>query len=343
MSHAALPTLRTPRLTLRPLEHSDADAIVEGINNFDVSRWLGNVPYPYQNRDAVEFMDRVIDNTLPIWAVENSEGFIGLVGLDDELGYWFARRVWRKGYGFEAARAAVAHWFQDPSNGSLTSGHYDENDRSRRVLTSLGFQVEGHSPRYAKSLAQEVPGTDVILTRKRWELRQDFRLYTPRLTIRPIEDQDAGPFARLTVPEITRMLSRLKTGMTEAEVLADLPRRRWRGLLRFTLVIEHQGQFVGTIGVGAGPTSVGYFLDPALWGRGLMTEALSAVLPELFDRFPISEIHADHFEDNPASGAVLRKLGFSKTGQSMATSMARVEPAALITYALKRDNLRVQA
>ena len=343
MSHAALPTLRTPRLTLRPLEQSDADAIVDGINNFDVSRWLGRVPYPYDKSDAVEFLGRAFGNRLSIWAVENSDSFIGLVGLDDELGYWFARRVWRKGFGFETARAAVAHWFDDPKNDRLTSGFYDDNDRSRRVLMSLGFQVEGHSPRYAKALAHDVPGTDVILTRKRWEARQDFTLYTPRLTIRPIEDRDAGPFARLTVPDITRMLTNLKTGMSEAEVLADLPRRKWQGLLRFTLAIEHQGQFVGTIGVGAGPTSVGYFLDPALWGQGLMTEALTAVLPEVFDRFPISAIYADHFEDNPASGAVLRKLGFSQTGQSMAKSVARVEPGVLITYALKRDNLRVQA
>lgn len=343
MSKAALPTLRTPRLTLRPLEHSDADVIVDGVGNYDVSRWLGTVPYPYGYKDAVEFIDRAKGNSLAVWAVENSEGFIGLVGLDDELGYWFARPAWRKGYGFEAAQAAVAHWFSDPKNGDLNSSHYDDNNRSRRVLMSLGFQVTGHSPRFAKSLAQDVPGTDVILTRKRWEARQSFTLYTPRLTIRPIEDRDAGPFARLTVPDVTRMLSRLKTGMSEAEVLADLPRRRWTGLLRFTLAIEHQGQFVGTIGVGAGPTSVGYFLDPKLWGQGLMTEALSATLPELFDRFPISEIQADHFEDNPASGAVLRKLGFSKTGRRMATSMARVEPSALITYALKRDNLRVHS
>ena len=97
MSYAALPILRTPRLTLRPLEHSDADAIVDGINNFDVSRWLGTVPYPYDKSDAVEFMERVFSNRLSIWAVENSDSFIGLVGLDDELGYWFARRVWRKG------------------------------------------------------------------------------------------------------------------------------------------------------------------------------------------------------------------------------------------------------
>lgn len=38
MSYAALPVLRTPRLTLRPLTHLDADAIVDGVGNYDVSK-----------------------------------------------------------------------------------------------------------------------------------------------------------------------------------------------------------------------------------------------------------------------------------------------------------------
>lgn len=340
MSYAALPILRTPRLTLRPLDHTDADAIADGVGNYDVSRWLGAVPYPYSVDDARDFIGHVHDSGEHVWGIENKDGLIGTISSHDRLGYWLARAGWRQGYGFEAARAVIAHWFADDTVDDMEAGYFQGNARSAEVLRALGFQFLRHTTTHAKSLAQDVPATDVILTRKRWQARQGFTLYTPRLTIRPIEDRDAEPFARLTVPDITRMLSRLKTGMTGAQVLADLPRRKWTGLLRFTLVIEHQGQFVGTIGVGAGPTSVGYFLDPALWGQGLMTEALSAVLPELFDRFPMSEIHADHFEDNPASGAVLRKLGFSQTGQRMATSMARVEPAPLITYALKRDNLR---
>lgn len=344
MSYAALPTLGTPRLTLRPLDHLDAEAIARGVGNYDVSRWLGRVPYPYGIDDAREFIDRVQGDNLMIWAIEKVEkvdGVVGVVGLDEELGYWLARPHWRKGYGFEAAKAAVDHWFSNRGNGDLVSGHYDENDRSRRVLLALGFQVSGHSARYAKSLAQAVPGTDMILTRSRWKARQGFTLYTPRLTLRPLEKRDAAAFAKLTVPKVTRMLARLKPDMTEAQVLGDLPQRAWRGYLGFTLAIEHEGRFAGTVGVGGPPASVDCFLDPRLWGRGLMTEALSAFLPEFFDRFPISRIEADPFEDNPASGTILKKLGFVVTGHEMGTSLARVEPCRAITYALTRDNLRV--
>ena len=341
MSYAALPVLRTPRLTLRPLDTSDADAIVDGAGNYDVSRWLGRVPYPYGHDDAREFIERVADKNLMIWAIADASGLVGCVGLDEELGYWLARPVWRKGYGFEAARAAVDHWFSAPENGDLKSGHYDENRRSRAVLDAIGFLPVGQSPRYAKSLAQEVPGTDMVLTRSRWQSRQNFTLYTPRLTIRPIEKRDAAEFAALTVPEVAGMLARVKPNMTEAEVLKDLPRRAWRGYPGFTLAIEHQNRMIGTIGIGGTPMSIGYFLGPDHWGQGLMTEAMAAVLPEIFDRFPINRLIADHFEDNPASGSILKKFGFEVSGRQMATSRARLEPSPSITYALSRDRLRV--
>ncbi len=338
MSYAALPVLRTPRLTLRPLTEHDADAIVDGVGNYDVSRWLGRVPYPYGRSNALQFIAEVADGGHCIWGVETEDGLIGVAGVHDELGYWLARPAWGRGYGFEAAHAVVEHWFSDLNAGDLASGHYNENDRSRAILRALGFCKVGESLRFAKSLAQEVMGSDLVLSRDDWEARRSFRLETERLVIRPIEDRDAGDFARLSVPEVTRMLSKLKTNMTEAEALADLPRRRWRGLLGFTLAIEHEGRVIGAIGVG--PGEIGYHLGPAHWGRGLMTEALSVVLPAIFEKFPLNRVGAGHFEDNPASGHLLRKFGFEETGREMATSLARLEPAPLITYALTRDKLK---
>ncbi len=340
MSYAALPILRTPRLTLRPLEDTDADAIADGVGNYDVSRWLGSVPYPYSVEDARIYIRDVHEEGQPVWGIESADGLIGTISSHDRLGYWLARQGWRKGFGFEASRAVADHWFSHSNAVDMEAGYFQGNVRSAEVLRALGFQFLRNATTYARSLAQDVPATDVILTRKRWNARKDFTLYTPRLTLRPMEERDAAGVAALTVPEVTRMLSRLKTGMSEAEMRADLPRRTWRGYLGFTLVIEHMGRVAGTVGIGAGPSAIGYFLDPKLWGQGLMTEALSAYLPEIFDRFPISKIEADHFDDNPASGAVLKKLGFEVTGSAMGTSKARVEPEPVITYALRRDNLK---
>lgn len=341
MTYAALPVLRTPRLTLRPLKVSDADAIVQGVGNYDVSRWLGRVPYPYEMSDACAFIDRVQQENLMIWAIDTDQELIGVVGLDEELGYWLARPFWRRGYGFEAASAAVAHWFSDPSAGDLVSGHYDENIRSMSVLKALGFQEVGRSQRFARSLAQEVPGTDVVLTRKRWDARRDFTLYTPRLTLRTLTENDAQAMAELLVPTVARHLM-LFVAFTSASVARDIIRRStWRGYPGFRLAICQGDTLIGSVGIGGNPVSLSYFLGTAYWGQGLMTEALSAFLPEVFERLPLNRLVADHFDDNPASGAVLSKLGFDVTGEDVGTSKARVEPHRVITYALHRDNLKV--
>ena len=52
------------------------------------------------------------------------------------------------------------------------------------------------------------------------------------------------------------------------------------------------------------------FIDTQHWGLGCAFEAMGAFLAYFMRKFDLSEVAADHFDDNPASGAVLRKLGF---------------------------------
>lgn len=55
---------------------------------------------------------------------------------------------------------------------------------------------------------------------------------------------------------------------------------------------------------------LGYWLAEPYWGRGLMTEAVAAVLGHAFRDVRVHRIGATVFPDNPASAAVLRKVGF---------------------------------
>lgn len=341
MSYAALPTLRTPRLTLRALTEQDADAIVDGVGNYDVSRWLGVVPYPYDRRDALSFIGEVQDGPKLVWGVEDNSGLIGTVSTEDELGYWFARRVWRKGYGFEAARAAVAHWFDDPSRGDLTSGYFQGNLRSEAVLRSLGFRFVGERTRYAKSLQQEVSSNELCLRRTDWDALQGFTLYTPRLTLRPMERSDAQALLALSAPEVARNVWNIPADWSLGAAEGFVADNVWQGYPGFRLAVVQGQHLAGYVGFGGEPLSVYFALAPDRWGQGVMTEALSAFLPELFRRFPMSQIRANHFVDNDASGKVLRKLGFERTGTDVATSKARLEPAPVITYAVTRETLRV--
>lgn len=54
----------------------------------------------------------------------------------------------------------------------------------------------------------------------------------------------------------------------------------------------------------------GYCLGRAWWGKGYMTEALRAVVDYWFTRTDGSWLACCHAKGNPASGAVMRKVGF---------------------------------
>ena len=59
---------------------------------------------------------------------------------------------------------------------------------------------------------------------------------------------------------------------------------------------------------------IGYCLSRALWGHGIMTEALKAVIDFLFDEVELNRVSACHDADNPKSGRVMLKAGMKPEG-----------------------------
>src|SRR3546814_11031633 len=70
-----------------------------------------------------------------------------------------------------------------------------------------------------------------------------------------------------------------------------------------------------------GEVELGYWVARSYWGLGYATEAGRHML-DLARTLGIPRLTAAHFVDNPASGAVLRKLGFRPTAR-------RIQPARL--------------
>ena len=60
--------------------------------------------------------------------------------------------------------------------------------------------------------------------------------------------------------------------------------------------------------------TMGYCMSRAHWGKGIMTEALTAVIDFFFDEVGFNRIDADHAVDNPASGRVMEKSGMRHEG-----------------------------
>lgn len=87
----------------------------------------------------------------------------------------------------------------------------------------------------------------------------------------------------------------------------------------WAIVLQETGRVVGTIGymgysADNSTVEVGYSLAREHWGKGLMTEALTAVIDETFRVLALHRIEAMHFTDNPASGRVMEKCGMRHEG-----------------------------
>jgi len=83
--------------------------------------------------------------------------------------------------------------------------------------------------------------------------------------------------------------------------------------------LKSSGKIIGTIGFmwiqpENAAAEVGYSLSRIHWGKGIMTEALQAVVAYGFESLNLNRIEAMHELTNPASGAVMRKCGMVLEG-----------------------------
>ena len=85
---------------------------------------------------------------------------------------------------------------------------------------------------------------------------------------------------------------------------------------RFLITRASDAAVVGCIGIdpNEGEVELGYWIARAHWGYGYATEAGEAVLG-IARSLGHQRLQASHFLDNPASGRVLQKLGFTATGR----------------------------
>ena len=60
--------------------------------------------------------------------------------------------------------------------------------------------------------------------------------------------------------------------------------------------------------------TMGYCMSRAHWRKGIMAEALTAVIAFLFDEVGFNRVEADHDPNNPASGRVMEKSGMRHEG-----------------------------
>jgi RimJ/RimL family protein N-acetyltransferase len=100
-------------------------------------------------------------------------------------------------------------------------------------------------------------------------------------------------------------------------------------------IVEFEGRVIGKAGCWRLP-EIGYILHPDYWGQGFAFEALSAIIPRLFERFPIPAIEADVDPRNQASLSLLERLGFSVVRRAERTAKIGDEWVDSVYLALPR-------
>ncbi len=166
--------LRTERLVLRTLTRADIPALVAGLNDFAVSKWLTVVPYPYTAADGAAFVDAVASGSgfEALGITRDGSPVIGVIGISDGLGYWLARAHHGQGYMSEAAAALVGAYFTETGAEALMSGCFEGNAASARVLGKLGFQPSHDERVHARARNAEVTLHRMRLTRADWQRRR---------------------------------------------------------------------------------------------------------------------------------------------------------------------------
>ncbi len=166
-------------------------------------------------------------------------------------------------------------------------------------------------------------------------------LQTRRLTLRAPLDRDAPQVAALLGEwDVARMLSRVPYPFTPSHALRFFARTRHNdGFFRrsgrvymITLRSDPRNLVIGCVGLSRDDPakdnpvlgslqpgrawSLGYWIGKPSWNHGYVAEAAVSAIDALFAERtwfgqPLcTRLWADYYEDNPASGRVLEKLGF---------------------------------
>ena len=165
---------------------------------------------------------------------------------------------------------------------------------------------------------------------------------TKRLTLRPGWAEDAPALAAAIGQEsVAHRLSRVPLPYTLADAAEWLARPRAVTDLFFLVFLHDAGEtrLIGGVGLHPedGELGIGYWYIPAAWGHGYATEAGLAVIDIARHTLGVTRLASRYHLENPASGRVLRKLGFEPTGEGVHhPCLARGEPVPSVEYRLTR-------
>ncbi len=157
---------------------------------------------------------------------------------------------------------------------------------------------------------------------------------TERLLLRPLRPTDAEALHRLINDwDVVRTLALVPypypRDLADSWIASTIQELLTGTAYHVAITGDENGEevLVGVIGLNLEGTTrvgrIGYWVGRRFWGHGVATEATDRLVRWALANLDIDRVRADVDMENPASAAVLRRIGFRETGQGTADFPAR--------------------
>ena len=171
--------------SLRPFRPSDQGDLAKGMNDWQVARWLASVPHPYRLDHARAYLARPEhaacetgmrdpDTRLSL-AVCIDDRLVGGISLVPttrrpgcrEFGFWLSRPVWGRRIMPAAVQAIIDGVVKRAPRTEFVASANHDNQRSIRLIRSLGFEADGEDEIFSMPLQRHVAVNCFYLPRRR--------------------------------------------------------------------------------------------------------------------------------------------------------------------------------
>lgn len=171
---------------------------------------------------------------------------------------------------------------------------------------------------------------------------------TERLILRRVRTDDAQSMFNnyANDPEVTKYLSwptHTDVGITAMVIEDWINSYRRDDFYLWAIIVKEDGdELIGTISVvkcddDKRNAEIGYCIGKKWWHRGIMTEALQAVMEYLFDQVGFDRVEAGHDVRNPNSGKVMMKCGMKYQHTFYQSGQNNQGVCDISVYALRSD------
>lgn len=149
--------LHTDNLVIKKPSEKHLNFLIKELNNWNISKWLIEVPYPYSIDDAKYWVKKTKQDqySLNIYLKNKLIGGVSLSNQREnskwELGYWIGEEYWGNGYAIEACENLISYFFSNTNNSIIYASHMKDNIKSKKIIIKLGFKLVSSGKKFSIS------------------------------------------------------------------------------------------------------------------------------------------------------------------------------------------------